>query len=442
MINLMNKRPEIKKDLDTPTSKAHKFVLRQLRWIDKGYTEEVAFTKTEEELAENFAEARSHSAMLYEIGTSTNIRSFLSYYQQVAEYEGRLKVKQIVKDLPKYLRSTKEFDIFSENPEINEWEKLTISYGANKESGNASKKSFITKVKTLEEHHSEKANKYDGLHGLSDSLILWSARDAYRHLKKTNTDLLQDLEKIGVKLNQNDEIDVSSVENKDLQKAIKLNPMVKNIFKQNYSESYERETVEEVQEAEVDGDIKAKEIEWQTQNPYKQIYGRLDPHQIESQHARIERLKRLWHQSRKNNNESDQFKLQQEAVKALRSVRMKVDQIMVSEKCEPIFSKNKAYTKEEMLSLHRLDIERMGRFLATDKEKVLDIDRDKIEYEEIVSLVKQKTIVEDLEPVGYDKHFGSRLNESKPNDLSSESDDGPENDPLKSDQNDYHGYSD
>lgn len=41
--------------------------------------------------------------MLYEIRNSTSVRRFLDYYQEVAEYEGRLKVKRLENDLPKYL---------------------------------------------------------------------------------------------------------------------------------------------------------------------------------------------------------------------------------------------------------------------------------------------------------------------------------------------------
>ena len=379
--------------------------MRQVHWIKKGYKEDAAFKKTEEELAANLSEARSSSAMLYEIRNSTSVRSFLDYYQEVAEYEGRLKVKRLENDLPKYLRSSKEFNIFENLDYINQWEKLTSTFATSEKNINPPQKSFITKAETLMEYHQEKANKYDGIQGLSDKMIIWSARDAYRHLKKTSKVILESLENYNVKLDENGEIDVSNVPNIQIAHAIQNNPMIKAIYKQNFAEVYEREEVDEVSSMPMPGDISPPEIKWNSENPYKQTYGRLNPDQIESQSDRIERLKRLWHHGRKNNTESEQFKLHQEAVKAIRSVRMKIDQIAVSEGEKVVFPLNEHYTKEELLRTHRVDINRMSRFLNSNKQKLFETEQDQVEYHEIKEMIKQNIIDENVEPVGYDMDF-------------------------------------
>ena len=380
--------------------------MRQIRWMDKGYTEDVAFAKTEEELSQNMVEARSHAAMLYEIGTSTSMRSYMDYYEQVAEYEGRLKVKQMARDIPKFLRSTQEFSVFSETPQINEWERMTQKFSAKEDS--PPDKSFLSKVKHLTEFANEKANKYDGIQGLSDSMIMWTARDAYRHLKKTSKGLVEELTELGVKLDENSELDVSAVSNKDLQQALKLNPMISAVFKQDFTARYPETHAEpEVQTTEAYGSTAVPEIKWASQNPYKQSLGMLKAGEVESKEERIERLKRLWHKGRKNNNEDDQFKLQQDAVKALRAVRMRLDQAMVEHGQEPVFPKNREYTKEELMITHKVDVERMSKFLATEKQKLFETEVDQEEYAEIEKMIEPMTIVENLEPIGYDKNMGS-----------------------------------
>lgn len=406
---LIKKRPEVKSCLETPHSKAHKFITRQLHWMEKGFKEEIAFQKTEEEMAKNLAEARSHSAMLYEIGASTNVKSFMDYHQQVAEYEGRLKVKQIVRDLPKYLRSIKDFEVFKErNTKMDDWEKMTVNFVRNDESL-APDKSFISKVKDLNEYANEKANKADGIQGLSDSMILWTARDAYRHLKKTSKGLIDELTSLGVKVGADNNIDVSMVKNKDLREALLKNPMISSVLNQDFEEKYAtQELIPEVQEPPSIGPTEGKEVVWESENPYKQIYGRLKPDEIETQEERIERLKRIWHEGQQKTDENTQFKLQQEAVVALRSVRMKIDQIMVSEGKDPVFPKHKEYSKEELLLTHKLDIERMSRFLAIDRTKLKTTKIEDVELVEIDKLIDQISMVEDTEPVGYDKDLSSK----------------------------------
>ena len=184
----------------------------------------------------------------------------MDYYQEVAEYEGRLKVKRLENDLPKYLRSSKEFNIFENLDYINQWEKLTSTFATSEKNINPPQKSFITKAETLMEYHQEKANKYDGIQGLSDKMIIWSARDAYRHLKKTSKVILESLENYNVKLDENGEIDVSNVPNTQIAHAIQNNPMIKAIYKQNFAEVYEREEVDEVSSMPMPGDISPPEI--------------------------------------------------------------------------------------------------------------------------------------------------------------------------------------
>lgn len=414
---LNKRRPETRDSLGKPNSFAHKFLTRQLHWMRNGHTEESAFNKTEEELAQNLVEARQNAALLYEVGSSTSMKSFMDYYQQVAEYEGRLKVKKLVKDLPKFLRSSKEIDLFKEYQHINDWEHLTSNIASAEETKTEPQRAFIEKAKTLVDYHDEKANKYDGLAGLSDNMIMWSARDAYRHLKRTSKELLKNLENSGVTLDINGDLDVSKIKSKDLQEALKKNPMIKMIFQSSINESKEEDPKpEETDGPYTSGPLNAPNINWESENPYKQVYGHLKPTQIESQEERIERLKRLWHHSRKSKSEEEQFNLQQDAVKALRSVRMKIDQVLVSEGKSPIFPKNEEYSKKDLLLTHRLDIDRMGKFLSANPSKLFETEQDKQEYEEIKRMVDQNTIVEETEPVAYDSSKGSWRSATKDED--------------------------
>ncbi|OMJ81812.1 hypothetical protein SteCoe_17632 [Stentor coeruleus] len=416
---LNKRRPETRDALGKPNSFSHKFLTRQLYWMRNGHTEESAFNKTEEELAKNLVEARQNAALLYEVGSSTSMKSFMDYYGQVAEYEGRLKVKKLIKDLPKFLRGSKEMNIFNEYQHINEWEHLTNNIASSEETKTEPKKTFLEKAKTLINYHDEKASKYDGLQGLSDDLIIWTARDAYRHIKKFSKKLLSKLETSGVSLDANGELDVSKIKNKNLQDAIKKNPMIKMIFYDSFKDQYENENEDNLQETEgsyVPGPLSEPTIKWKSEDPYKQIYGRLKPTEIESQDERIERLKRLWHHSRKSKTEEDQFALQKEAVKALRLVRMKVDQVLVSEGKSSIFPKNMEYSRKELLLTHRLDIDRMGKFLSANPDNIFETEQDKQEYEEIKLMIEQKTIVEDTEPVAYDSSKGSWRSTTKDED--------------------------
>ena len=381
-------------------SRAHKFVMRQQHWVNKGYTEKKAFEKTEEEMAENLQEVKTHAGMQLAIGSSGSIKSFYDHYQAVAEYEGRLKVKRLEKDLSKYERTLSGVSVFDNTQYINDWENLNATV-VNSFNHNDPTSDFTVKARRLAKIHHEKVNKFDGLSGLSENPVLFSAKDAYEALKSANTKLAEDLTQLGANFEDPSNPDLSSIKDDSLRESLQNSKLVSLIFQNTFdSPPVPLEPIEETQGPEpAAGDLAAPPLKYDSENPYKQIYGRLHKSQYESQEDRIERLKRIWNTNQqKSRDVQDQILVQQKAVEALRSVRIKVDQILVSKNKDPVFPPNNEISRKDLLLTHKFDIEKMNIFLNTDIDRLTENDREKMELHEIDHMVSEKAVAEDVEP--------------------------------------------
>ena len=398
--DLVRRRPELKHSMGSLDSRAHKFVTRQQYWVNKGYTEKKAFDKTEEEMAENLQEVKTHAGMQLAIGSSGSIKSFYDHYQAVAEYEGRLKVKRLEKDLSKYKRVLSGISVFDNNQYINDWENLnaTVENNYNEEVG---ADDFSVKARKLVKIHHEKVNKYDGLSGLSENPVLFSAQDAYNALKSANTKLAEDLTKLGVKFDNPSTPDLSQIKDAALRESLKNNKLISLIFQNTFdTPPVPLEPIKETKGPDaVPGELLAPPLKYDSENPYKQIYGRLPKSQYESQEDRIERLKRIWNTNQlKSRDATEQISIQQKAVEALRNVRIKVDQILVSNNKEAVFPPNREISKKDLLLTHKFDIEKINIFLNTDLSRLVDNERERMELYEIENMVTEKEVVEDVEP--------------------------------------------
>lgn len=378
---LIRKRPEFKDSLASSDNKAHKFILRVQHWANKGYTEKVAIDKAEEEMAKNLQEIKTHSGMQLAIGSSGSIRNFYDHYQAVAEYEGRLKVKRLDHDLADYQRSLSGVSIFDGKEYINDWSNFRGSvktpFSKNEKLDN------LQKIQNLVKVHEDKVNKYDGLSGLSDNVMMYSATDAYKEIQSASRKLAKALKSLGVKMQDSKSIDVSKVKNPELRESLKNNKLVGLIFKN----AFENKPValEKIPETKgpkpPKGPLEPRPIIYRSENPYEQVYSRIPKNLYESQEDRINRLKRIWNNNQKRGwTQGDQIEIQSRAVEALRSVRLKVDQLLVSNKKPPVFPPNSEISQEDLLLTHKFDIKKISKYLDKD----YDIATAKF-YEEIKS---------------------------------------------------------
>jgi len=278
------------------------------------------------------------------------------------------------------------------------------------------------------QYHNEKAFKLDGLSGLTDEMIMWNARDAYRILRRGSRALYRLLNDLDVKLDSKGELDLSNVENPSLQHALKNNPAAKLVLASQgeFSEKYIEEEEEEEEPVSTDGpEPLGKPILWDSPNPYNRNYSSVDPSNFETKEQRMTRLRRLWEQTKKQKRDPpEQLELQQKAVEKLRMVRKKIDQRLIQIGKEPVSEYHKTeYTQEEFLSDKDFDIGRMTKYLSLSKEEVVETLTDKYEYEEINRITTPKIIVENTVPIGYDRYYSSYDQKMEYNNESSENED-------------------
>lgn len=295
---LLKKRPEAKFRYDKSDSTAHKFLKRQLKYIRDGMTEDAAFTKAEEDFALFMDKEREKAALLVNVAGTSKVRSFMDFYEQTAEYEGRNKVMQLKRDLPKFLRSKEEFDIFNNEQIIHNWGTVQATFVHSKNADQTpAADEFYNRAQRAVEHHRDRVQKFDGLSGLSDEMILWNARDAYRNIRKGSKAIYRELIDGGVKVDKDGHIDTSKVENTDIKRALNDNPVYKLILsshgdlKDHYVESEPRVATPSVPTP--SEKPFGKPILWSSPNPYNQKFEDVKSSQVESDNQRKIRLKEL-----------------------------------------------------------------------------------------------------------------------------------------------------
>ena len=88
------------------THPAAVFVKRQKELINKGYTEQKAFEKVEEDLGKVINQQKEELRILRGLAiNSYGSQSYSDRFQKIAELESSLKVKRLERDIPKYLRA-------------------------------------------------------------------------------------------------------------------------------------------------------------------------------------------------------------------------------------------------------------------------------------------------------------------------------------------------
>lgn len=392
----------------------------------KGFHERVAFDKTVSEFKDQIEQQRRSATLLKEVAANNRARSFMDEYEQLAEYEGRLKVKRLATDLPKYLKSLPQFAQFEIPSALNSWEKMSFRFKNQESEPEIRKKTddkevYFNKAKRLLEAHYEKANDLDGLRGLSDDLILWNARDAYRDVKKNAKELFKALLRAGATIREDGQLDLSRIANPELRETLKSSTVLKEILNsQGEIEDLRRshQLPEELEES-FQGDIGlGKPVLFSNKDPYKQNISKEDKDSIESEEARIQRLKGVYRQAKEVSNLyiekgfSNTIKLHQRAVEKLRVVRRQLDQNLFAHNMELTFEPHATQmTTEEFLLDKDLDLDMMNTFLSLPEREVVRTEAGKLDYDTIKKLITPQVIVENTVPVGYEHDYSVKQRE-------------------------------
>ena len=92
------------------THPAAVFVKNQKELINKGYTEQKAFERVEEDLGKVINKQKEELRILRGLAiNSYGSQSYSDRFQKIAEIESSLKVKRLERDIPKYLRAQDEW---------------------------------------------------------------------------------------------------------------------------------------------------------------------------------------------------------------------------------------------------------------------------------------------------------------------------------------------
>lgn len=312
------------------------------------------------------------------------------------DLQNELKRRSV--DPDSYQLRDEEVDIPNENYEENE------GYHAFQENELDSYRddanNFKLKAKRLIKIHHEKVNNYDGLNGLTSTLTKFKDAKYDKVLPKMQNDIVKKLVSLGVRLNKRNELVLTHVKSESLRKSLENNPTIKLLLTESFVNSVIPVTpsqIDEFSEPE-EGPIEPPRVIYDSQDPYQQIYGRLPLNQFEPHEDRVERLKRMWNNLIFEVKPIDsQLELQNLAVEAMRKVRIRTDQILVSQNKTALFPPNQDLSKKDLLLTHNFDIDKMILYLNLSPHRDLT-ERESIELMEIQKIIKNHTIYEKLEP--------------------------------------------
>lgn len=414
--NLFAVYPHLAKSY-TPTDKrTNRFVKRQQHWMKKGFHEKVAFDKTVYEFKDQIDQQRKSAQLLKEIATSNRARSFMDEYEQLAEYEGRLKVKRLSTDLPKYIRSLPQMAQFQIPSSFNSWEKMSYVFKSQEGKLDKSEKlteneEYFKKAKRLLDVHYEKVNDIDGLRGLSDELILWNARDAYRGVRKNSKQLFKFLLDAGAVVRDDGQLDLSGIENTELKETLKNNPVVNEILNSQGDFSEKRKARQMPVELEESFDQNVglgKPVLFTEKNPYQQNITKEEKESIESEETRIQRLKGVYHKAKEGSNHYiekglyNAINIHQKAIDKLRVVRRHIDQNLFAQEMELTYEPHAQMSPEDFLLDKNIDLDMMNTFLNLSEREVVRTESSKLDYETIKKLLQPKEIIENTVPIGFE----------------------------------------
>jgi hypothetical protein len=95
---------EVENPISSLKSFSSVFVDKQIKYMQKGFTEEKSFRMVEDEFAEPLQKEKFERSLFEGLAVSNRSRSLMNYYEQEAEFETRQKLNQLQRMLPQYKR--------------------------------------------------------------------------------------------------------------------------------------------------------------------------------------------------------------------------------------------------------------------------------------------------------------------------------------------------
>lgn len=263
---------------------ASRFIWKQQKLMKQGYTEYRAFEIVEKELEEIIQKQKDETRLLRGVALDQNAYSYLDRFQMVAELESQNKLRRMERDLPKYLRaqnayigkfeseeqrinqeaasalgmSTEDFlnstkEDQSSNQEEFKYQRETIegmirrqyevqpeqkferyqpvlykvikdpSELAERESLTESHEKFLDGTEKILQLHHQRSHINDGLKHMSDRQLIQKVREAPTKLKRSAKSFLKRIVKVGAKLDDQGDLDLSEVKDKNVVKYLEKN---------------------------------------------------------------------------------------------------------------------------------------------------------------------------------------------------------------------------
>eukprot|EP01015_Nassula_variabilis_P021264 TRINITY_DN3770_c0_g1_i2.p1 TRINITY_DN3770_c0_g1~~TRINITY_DN3770_c0_g1_i2.p1 ORF type:complete len:745 (-),score=182.72 TRINITY_DN3770_c0_g1_i2:154-2388(-) len=319
------------------------FIQKQKSLIQAGYTVEKSFEMTEKQFQERIQRRLNDSILNRTSAISNKMRSLLNYYQQRSEHEARHKVLRMERDLPLFRQAKleeklaqgqplyeeeegeHEFDEqFDEESEITK-ESVSDVYGGHQQkqadqsagkavagkgqSGVGEEKDlfkekyervltaivqkpfneekrkheeiqeFLSRTKHMMKLYYERAAVEDRLSGLTDEEILSKIRESPSKIKSRSRQLLRRLEKHGVRLDENGEVDYSQCTKPYIVEKFKSNPLVKMVLMHS---SLDFEFPHKEHQRQMANELR-KEVEQRRQEQKEQQQSELTQEEVEEQ---------------------------------------------------------------------------------------------------------------------------------------------------------------
>jgi len=445
-------------------SKAHRSQLIELmnffkEKVAEGYTEEQALDFIEGKYRHKIEEKKRNLQVTQQLAINNKVRSLYDVYTQKAEYESRLKVQRIKRDIDfKNLFENEDLPEFKRNIKIvNQSDNQDDDLRAQEEKKvdiDKELKEFITRSKNVLDKFYERAFIADKLGGLEDTELLHRIKDTPKNTKNFVKATLAVLDKHGVHLNpETGDVDLSMVKSKRVADKLANDPLVKYALLQREDQynfphlknqkvladelrrevfslrKYERIQKEEFQNQEKKEDVSSaidKSIGFtyeDTGNIEKQQdeakineldeesvkYGstyRVDVQgkMIESREDRSLRLEERWLRERlaglsalEQEDEESRNSMDRltSLIEKIRRIKLKVDQSAVQAGAKLFFDEHRNLGPNHLL-MEDVPLERLESFKKLPREHRQMVLKDELEFDRIKTIVKRKEITEDL----------------------------------------------
>jgi hypothetical protein len=427
-------------------------------------------------------EKKNNFRIANNLKTTNGLRSMLDIYQQKAEYESRLKVARIEKEL-----DVKEF---LDNNEVPEYERNVRI--VNRREGDEARKTetatfqdFFARSKRLLDLYYEDVYMKDRLSSLTDDEILYTIKETPTKIKRAAKDILDKLERHNIKVTEDGKLDFSQCQSPAVKRKLENNPWVKyallqrdlgygfthldarkataeSIKKEAFGihaeekrqeeiatkEERELELKKQTAQSEIDkkigflssgGFTKTKDNEESSglrhTNPKDLIEGkqyRLDPQDslVESFPERLLRLEKKWFRDRLANinggvegdTENEIKEKYKVLTEKLRRVKLQLEREAMDKAEDLLFDEHRR-VREEGIWTENIPIERLLNYYSLPVDQRQSGLVEDTEFFNVKSLVKRREVVEDLVPyhdITYKNQMGIEDSEEFKNKIISE----------------------